>query len=96
MIVRVVGLALALSLLPALPLHAAGPAATAAPVPVPLQHTLQRRGAQVEQLRQQVSQQESRSRRANERLERQEQAIADLQRQLEALRAAPGSTAGHP
>jgi septal ring factor EnvC (AmiA/AmiB activator) len=52
--------------------------------------------ARVAQLRQGVTQQESRSRQANARLQQQDSTIAELKRQLQALRASqkPG-VAGH-
>ena len=45
--------------------------------------------AEVLRLEQDVARQESDSRQASERLQQQDQAIADLQKQLDALRAKP-------
>jgi septal ring factor EnvC (AmiA/AmiB activator) len=45
--------------------------------------------AEVKRLEQDVARQESDSKQASERLQQQDQAIADLQKQLDALRAKP-------
>jgi septal ring factor EnvC (AmiA/AmiB activator) len=52
--------------------------------------------AEVAKLQQGVARQESQSRQSAARLQQQDQTIAELERQLQALKAAPGSTpAGH-
>jgi hypothetical protein len=54
------------------------------------------RKAEVARLRQGVAQQESRSREAATRLQQQDRDIAELKRQLQALKAAPAAApAGH-
>jgi septal ring factor EnvC (AmiA/AmiB activator) len=50
---------------------------------------LAQRQAEVKRLEQDVARQESDSKQASERLQQQDQAIADLQKQLDALRAKP-------
>ena len=57
-----------------------------APAQSRLRQQLQARGAQVTQLQQAVSEQELHSRQASQRLTAQDLEIAQLQRQLEALR----------
>ena len=57
-----------------------------APAKSRLKQQLQARGAQVTQLQQAVSEQELHSRQASQRLTEQDLEIAQLQRQLEALR----------
>ena len=59
-----------------------------APVSVPqVQQRLAQHQAEVKRLEQDVARQESDSRQASERLQQQDQAIAELRRQLEALHA---------
>lgn len=55
------------------------------PAQVRLKQQLRAHGAELQQLQRQLTEQESHSRRANERLEAQDREIARLQRQLEAL-----------
>ncbi|HEY8682310.1 MAG TPA: hypothetical protein VIM06_04005 [Rhodanobacter sp.] len=55
---------------------------------------LTRHQAEVRRLEQDVARQESESRRASERLRQQDQAIADLHKQLQSLHAKP--PLGHP
>ncbi len=69
------------------------PAARAPAKPLPTaQQQLASRQAEVKRLEQDLGQQESDSKRAAERLRQQDQAIAELQRQLHELQA--GSAAG--
>ncbi|OOG56791.1 hypothetical protein [Rhodanobacter sp. C03] len=83
-------------------LSAAAWAADPKPVPAPAGSTsaasaslpqtrqrLARHQAEVKRLEQDVARQESDSKQASERLQQQDQAIADLQKQLDALRAKP-------
>jgi len=60
--------------------------AAVAGVPARLKQQLRNHGTQVTQLQQAVSEQESHSRQASERLAQQDLEIARLQQQLEALR----------
>jgi len=53
------------------------------------QQKLQQQQAQVKQLQDSVAKQESGSKQASERLQQQDHAIADLQKQLDALHAKP-------
>ena len=64
----------------------AGQAATSLPQ---VRQRLTRNQAEVKRLEQDVARQESDSKQASERLQQQDQAIADLQKQLDALRAKP-------
>lgn len=64
------------------------------PVPVSapqVQQRLAQHQAEVKQLEQAVARQESDSKRASERLQQQDQAIAELQKQLDALHAKPAA-----
>jgi septal ring factor EnvC (AmiA/AmiB activator) len=71
------------------------------PVPAPVGQTatslpqvrqrLARNQAEVKRLEQDVARHESDSKRASERLQRQDQAIAELQKQLQELRARPAA-----
>lgn len=54
-----------------------------------------RQQAKVRQLQDEVGKQESKTHQADDKLKQQDQAIADLQRQLDALKAAPQGS-GHP
>ena len=62
-------------------------AGRAVPAQVHLKRQLRARGAELVQLQRQVSEQESHSRSASERLEEQDREIARLLRQLEAIDA---------
>lgn len=65
-------------------------AAASTATPTKVKQQLRQRDREIGDLKRQVGQQESKSRQANERLQQQEQAIADLQHQLEAVqKAAP-------
>ncbi|MGN2244418.1 hypothetical protein ACFWZU_13015 [Frateuria sp. GZRR33] len=55
------------------------------PAQVRLKRQLRAHGAEVQQLQRQLTEQESHSRQASDRLEEQDREIARLQRQLEAL-----------
>jgi hypothetical protein len=57
----------------------------------PVGQRLVRNQAEVKRLEQDVARQESDSKRASERLQRQDQAIAELQKQLQELRARPAA-----
>lgn len=54
------------------------------------------KSAEVTKLKQEVAAQEDKGRQADKRLQQQDQTIADLQRQLKEVRAAPASQAKHP
>jgi septal ring factor EnvC (AmiA/AmiB activator) len=60
-------------------------AGQAAPAQVHLKRQLRARGAEIVQLQRQLTEQESHSRQASDRLDEQDREIARLQRQLEAL-----------
>ena len=70
-----------------LPYPASGPAPAQASAQA--RQRLAQHQAEVRRLEQDVARQESDSKRASERLQQQDQAIADLQRQLDALHAKP-------
>ena len=57
----------------------------------PVGQRLVRNQAEVKRLEQDVARQESDSKRASERLQQQDQAIAELQKQLQELRATPAA-----
>ena len=73
--------------------HAAVSASTRAALPQARQR-LQQHRTDVEKLQQAVARQESDRKQADERLQRQDEAITELHKQLQALHAEP--TAGHP
>ena len=62
---------------------------------VKLDQAIAQQQAEVHQLQGDVAREESRTHDADEKLKQQDQAIADLKRQLEALKAAPKG-ASHP
>ncbi|WP_254427289.1 hypothetical protein [Rhodanobacter sp. C01] len=62
---------------------------TSAQVSTQTRQRLAQHQAEVKRLEQDVATQESDSKRASERLQQQDQAIADLQKQLDALHAKP-------
>ena len=72
------------------PLPTAGQAATSLPQ---VRQRLTRNQAEVQRLEQDLARQESDSKRASERLQQQDRAIAELQKQLQELRAAQHSSA---
>lgn len=66
-------------------------ASTAVKSPAAAQRQLVSRQVEVKRLKQDLSREESDSRRASERLQQQDQAIAELQRQLHELQTRPAS-----
>ncbi len=72
--------------------YAADPASTRAALPQARQR-LQQHRADVEKLQQAVARQESDRKQASERLQHQDEAITELRKQLQALRAEPAT--GH-
>jgi len=70
---------------------ASGQAKSPSAAPAAAQQQLVSRQAEVKRLEQDLSRQESDSRQASERLQQQDQAIAELQKQLHELQARPAS-----
>lgn len=66
-------------------------ASTAVKSPAAAQRQLVSRQVEVKRLKQDLNREESDSRRASERLQQQDQAIAELQRQLHELQTRPAS-----
>jgi peptidoglycan hydrolase CwlO-like protein len=70
---------------------ASGQAKSPSTAPAAAQQQLVSRQAEVKRLEQDLDRQESDSKRASERLQQQDQAIAELQKQLHELQATPAS-----
>lgn len=70
---------------------ASGQAKSPSAAPAAAQQQLVSRQAEVKRLEQDLDRQESDSKRASERLQQQDQAIAELQKQLHDLQARPAS-----
>jgi peptidoglycan hydrolase CwlO-like protein len=68
-----------------------GQAKSPSAAPAAAQRQLVSRQAEVKRLEQDLDRQESDSKRASERLQQQDQAIAELQKQLHELQATPAS-----
>lgn len=84
-----------LTLLAVVSLPALAGKAASLPKAHPLQQQLQEHAAEVKKLQDAVTRQESKSRQAGQQLEQRDHAIAELQRQLDALRRGPATVSEH-